>query len=166
MVRAQAIGRGGYLSEDLRVSYGQWVSLRYRIHDGQGDAIEPEARSLVYLHGLQQDLFPKIEKAVEGLLRHSRISLYLEPVDTFGDYDETLIHLIDRRMLPSALEAGMSFEGIPGQAQDGLHYTVTDFTDEVAVLDGNHPLAGMALRFDIEVIDIWQATADEIDACS
>ena len=154
------------MSEVSRVAYGQCVNLRYRIYDGQGEAIEPEARSLVYLHGLQKDLFPKIEQAVEGLVQHDKISLYQEPVDTFGDYDENLIHLIERHLLPSSLESGMSFEGIPGQAQDGLHYTVTDFTDEVAVLDGNHPLAGMALRFDIEVIDIWQASEDEIDSCA
>jgi FKBP-type peptidyl-prolyl cis-trans isomerase SlyD len=73
--------------------------------------------------------------------------------------------LVARELLPSAIEAGMSFEGIPGQTNDGILYTVTDFTDEVAVLDGNHPLAGMGLRFDIEVLDIWPATTDEIEAC-
>ncbi|NCV56127.1 MAG: peptidylprolyl isomerase, partial [Betaproteobacteria bacterium] len=109
--------------------------------------------------------FPKIEQAIEGLGVQARLSLYLEPVDTFGEYDEQRVHLVERQLLPSTLEAGMSFEGIPGQPQDGLLYTVTDFTQELAVLDGNHPLAGMGLRFDIEVIDIWVATPDEIEAC-
>ncbi|NDB98173.1 MAG: peptidylprolyl isomerase [Betaproteobacteria bacterium] len=156
---------GGYVSEESRVTFGRWVSLKYRIYDSLAEAIEPEARSLVYLHGLQRDLFPKIEQAIEGLGVQARLSLYLEPVDTFGEYDEQRVHLVERQLLPSTLEAGMSFEGIPGQPQDGLLYTVTDFTQELAVLDGNHPLAGMGLRFDIEVIDIWVATPDEIEAC-
>jgi len=142
------------------------VSLRYRIYDSLAEAIEPEARTLVYLYGVQKDLFPKIEQALEGLEVNARLSLYLEPSDTFGDYDETLIHLVSRDLLPSSLEAGMSFEGLPGETSDGLLYTVTDFTDEIAVLDGNHPLAGMGLRFDIEVLDIWPATPDEIEACA
>jgi FKBP-type peptidyl-prolyl cis-trans isomerase SlyD len=158
--------QGDCLSEDKQVAYGQWVSLRYRIYDSQAEAIEPEARSLVYLHGLQKDLFPKIEQALEGLGVNARLSMYLEPSDTFGDYDEQLIHLLSRDLLPSSLEAGMSFEGLPGEASDGLLYTVTDFTDEIAVLDGNHPLAGMGLRFDMEVLDIWAATPDEIEACT
>jgi FKBP-type peptidyl-prolyl cis-trans isomerase SlyD len=154
------------LSDDKQIACGQWVSLRYRIYDSLAEAIEPEARTLVYLYGVQKDLFPKIEQALEGLEVNARLSLYLEPSDTFGDYDETLIHLVSRDLLPSSLEAGMSFEGLPGETSDGLLYTVTDFTDEIAVLDGNHPLAGMGLRFDIEVLDIWPATPDEIEACA
>lgn len=153
------------MSEEKSVAYGQWVSLRYRIYDSLAEPIGPEARSLVYLHGVQRDLFPKIEQAIEGLGPLAKLSLYLEPNDSFGDYDEQLIHLVARELLPSAIEAGMSFEGIPGQPNDGILYTVTDFTDDVAVLDGNHPLAGMGLRFDIEVLDIWPATTDEIEAC-
>ena len=154
------------MSDDKQIACGQWVSLRYRIYDSLAEAIEPEARTLVYLYGVQIDLFPKIEQALEGLEVNARLSLYLEPSDTFGDYDETLIHLVSRDLLPSSLEAGMSFEGLPGETSDGLLYTVTDFTDEIAVLDGNHPLAGMGLRFDIEVLDIWPATPDEIEACA
>jgi len=154
------------LSDDKQIACGQWVSLRYRIYDSLAEAIEPEARTLVYLYGVQKDLFPKIEQALEGLEVNARLSLYLEPSDTFGDYDETLIHLVSRDLLPSSLEAGMSFEGLPGETSDGLLYTVTDFTDEIAVLDGNHPLAGMGLRFDIEVLAIWPATPDEIEACA
>ncbi|MBU6285233.1 MAG: peptidylprolyl isomerase [Betaproteobacteria bacterium] len=154
------------MSDDKQIACGQWVSLRYRIYDSLAEAIEPEARTLVYLYGVQKDLFPKIEQALEGLEVNARLSLYLEPSDTFGDYDETLIHLVSRDLLPSSLEAGMSFEGLPGETSDGLLYTVTDFTDEIAVLDGNHPLAGMGLRFDIEVLDIWPATPDEIEACA
>ena len=57
------------MSEEKSVAYGQWVSLRYRIYDSLAEPIEPEARSLVYLHGVQRDLFPKIEQAIEAASR-------------------------------------------------------------------------------------------------
>ncbi|HAB47397.1 MAG TPA: peptidylprolyl isomerase, partial [Lautropia sp.] len=91
------------MSDDKQIACGQWVSLRYRIYDSLAEAIEPEARTLVYLYGVQKDLFPKIEQALEGLEVNARLSLYLEPSDTFGDYDETLIHLVSRDLLPSSL---------------------------------------------------------------
>jgi len=157
------------------VAASNWVSLRYRLHDSQGEAIEEQSRQLVYLHGAQAELFPKIEQALEGLRPGARISLYLEPQDSFGDYDAARVYLVDRRSLPADLEEGMAFEGLPGRvlgantaptAPDAAHdliYTVTDLSADVAVLDGNHPLAGMSLRFDIEVMEIWEATPDEIE---
>jgi FKBP-type peptidyl-prolyl cis-trans isomerase SlyD len=157
------------------VAAGNWVSLRYRLHDSQGEAIEEQPRQLVYLHGVQAELFPKIEQALEGLRPGACISLYLEPQDSFGDYDASRVHLVDRQSLPADLEEGMAFEGLPGRvleantapkAPDAAHdliYTVTDLSADVAVLDGNHPLAGMSLRFDIEVMEIWEATQDEIE---
>jgi len=196
------------------VARNNWVSLSYRLHDSDGEPIEELARRLVYLHGVQDALFPKIEQALEGLPTGARISLYLEPQDSFGDYDAQRIHLVDRKRLPPDVEEGMAFEGLPGQGlyaedtsqarvgstignakvdaivassarvpcadgdvdqevlgdaagnredENPLIYTVTDLSDEVAVLDGNHPLAGMALRFDIEVREVWEATPDEIE---
>jgi FKBP-type peptidyl-prolyl cis-trans isomerase SlyD len=56
----------------------------------------------------------------------------------------------------------MTFESVPGEAPDGELYTVTDLTDDAVVLDGNHPLAGMALRFDLEVDDVRAATFEEV----
>jgi FKBP-type peptidyl-prolyl cis-trans isomerase SlyD len=58
----------------------------------------------------------------------------------------------------------MTFESVPGEPADGELYTVTDITDEVVILDGNHPLAGMSLRFDLEVDDLREATNEEVAA--
>ena len=57
----------------------------------------------------------------------------------------------------------MSFEGLPGEDPDGLIHTVTDVTDDTVVLDANHPLAGMALRFELRVLDVRDATDEEIE---
>ena len=102
-------------------------------------------------------------------------SLYkLEPNEAFGDYDPELLKIEPRTRFPEPLEVGMQFEGVP-DAEEGvsiddvdaddepLIYTVTDVADNQVVLDGNHPLAGMALRFWVQVEDVRAATDDEID---
>jgi FKBP-type peptidyl-prolyl cis-trans isomerase SlyD len=74
------------------------------------------------------------------------------------------LKVVPRDRFPGMLEPGMTFEDVPGEPCDGLLYTVTDLTDEAVVLDGNHPLAGMGLRFDLEIDDLRVATAEEIEA--
>ena len=131
--------------------------MRYRVWDAQGEPIEDGERELTYVHGEEDTLLAAIEARLNGEQTGAKLSLHLEPEDAFGDYDAELIHLADRALFPEALEAGFSFEGIPGQPDDGRIYIVTDFTEDTVVLDGNHPLAGMALRFDIEVLEVSEA---------
>lgn len=141
----------------------RWVTVRYRLFDAQGEALEPDARELTYLHGGYGAVFPAIEAALEGREAGHSATLRLEPEDGFGDYDPELVHLADRADFPDTLEVGMTFEGAPGEEGDQSLYTVTDFTDDTVVLDGNHPLAGMALRFELEVVDVREASEEEIE---
>jgi len=147
----------------LEIAEGRWVRLRYRIRDAQGEAIEAQERELTYLHGGHGAVLPAIETRLAGERAGSRLDLHLEPDDAFGDYDADQVHLADRALFPEELETGMSFQGLPGQPDDGCIYTATDFTDEIVVLDGNHPLAGMALRFEITVIEVTEASSEEIE---
>lgn len=148
----------------MRIEDNTWVTVRYRLFDAQGEALEEGERDWTYLHGGYGSVFPKVEAALAGQSVGFTTSLYLEPEDTFGDYDADLLKVEPRHRFPAHLEPGMTFESVPGEAPDGELYTVTDFTDEAVVLDGNHPLAGMALRFDLEVEDVRPATEDEIAA--
>jgi len=147
----------------MHIEHNVWVTVRYRLYDSQGEALEEGERQWTYLHGGYGAVFPKIEQALAGRAVGDTASLYLEPEDTFGDYDASLLKVVPRVGFPSALESGMTFEAVPGEAPDGELYTVTDFTDEAVVLDANHPLAGMALRFDLEIEDVREATDDEVD---
>jgi FKBP-type peptidyl-prolyl cis-trans isomerase SlyD len=147
----------------LEIAEGRWVRLRYRIRDAQGEAIEAQDRELTYLHGDHGAVLPAIEARLAGERAGSQLSLHLEPEDAFGDYEADRVHLADRTLFPEELETGMSFQGLPGQPDDGCIYTATDFTDEIVVLDGNHPLAGMALRFVITVIEVTEASPEEIE---
>jgi FKBP-type peptidyl-prolyl cis-trans isomerase SlyD len=144
-----------------------WVTVRYQLFDSQGEELDPSARELTYLHGGYGAVFPQIEQALQGHPAGFGTSVYLQPEDSFGDYDAQLVQLVPRDTLPDELEIGMSFEGIPGEHDDDDEeqriYIVTDIADGVVVLDANHPLAGMALRFDLQVIDVRMATEEEIE---
>jgi FKBP-type peptidyl-prolyl cis-trans isomerase SlyD len=145
------------------ITEGRRVRLRYRLRDAQDEPIEDGDRELTYVHGEPDALLPAIARRLTGERAGARLNLHLEPEDAFGDYDADQVHLADRSLFPASLEAGFSFEGIPGRPDDGRIYTVTDFTEETVVLDGNHPLAGMALRFEIEVLEVTEPSVEEED---
>ena len=143
-----------------------WVTVRYRLFDSQGDALEPSERELTYLQGGYGAVFPRIEEALAGHGAGYTTSVYLEPEDSFGDYDAERVVLVPRADLPDELEIGMTFDGVPGDGADPDDedlYVVTDITDEAVVLDGNHPLAGMSLRFDLRVTEVRAASAEEVE---
>lgn len=150
----------------MTIAAGRWVTLRYRISDAQGEPIETGERELTYLHGGYGAVLPGIEHALEGHGAGHAATVELEPENAFGDYDVSLVHLAPRAGFPDDLEAGMGFQKVPGMPEldgDGNVYIATEFTDDTVVLDGNHPLAGMALRFELKVMSVAQATDEEIE---
>ena len=146
----------------MRIEDGCLVSLDVSMYDAQGQLLERTDSPLVYLHGAG-DIFPRIEAALAGHEQGYRASVMLEPEDAFGDADASLVHLVECRRLGPKVEPGMRYEGLPGHA-DGRIYTVTDVAEGMAVLDGNHPLAGYALRFDLVVRGVERASEDELAA--
>ena len=126
------------------------------MHDAQGALLHAPEAPLTYLHGGYGGLLDALEAALEGKLPGEALRLQLEPEDAFGDYDAGLIRLEPAERYGDGLEAGMQVE------EDGNFYTVTDVAGGKAVLDGNHPLAGMALRFFITVVSVRKATPEEV----
>jgi len=143
----------------VRIEDGCLVSIDVSMFDAQGELLERSETPLVYLHGAG-DIFPRIEQALAGRQEGDRASVLLEPEDAFGDADASLIHLVECARLGAQVEVGMRYEGLPGNP-DGRVYTVTDIAEGLAVLDGNHPLAGWALRFDLVVRAVEPASDDE-----
>lgn len=145
----------------MKIAPGCLVRLDARMYDAQGHLLEASGELLVYLHGAG-DIFPAIERALDGQEPGFETSLHLEPHEAFGDDDPGLLHLVERSHLGAEVRVGLKFEGVPGRPGDGRIYTVTQLTDAIAVLDGNHPLAGRALRFDIRVCTVERASEDEL----
>lgn len=148
----------------MKIAKNTVVTVHYKLSDAQGTLIEDGQEPMVYLHGGYENTLPKIEEALEGKAAGFDITIQVEPEDAFGEYDADLVKVEERKNLPTPLEVGMQFEGTPDGDDDGdaLVFTVTDVADDKVVLDGNHPLAGMALRFSLNVADVRAATDEEI----
>ena len=158
----------------MKIAKNTIVSLRYKLTDAQNNVIEEPDSPMVYLHGGYEGTFPKIETLLDGQDIGYEATIQLEPSEAFGEYDPELLKIEPRTRFPEPLEVGMQFEGVPDADQESeeaeeadsddepLIYTVTDVADNQVVLDGNHPLAGMALRFWVQVEDVRAATEDEI----
>ncbi|HYF19046.1 MAG TPA: peptidylprolyl isomerase [Ramlibacter sp.] len=141
------------------------VALTWTLKDTLGEELDVLDEPVEFLVG-GDDLLARIEEALQGHEPGDRIDLHLEPEDAFGDYDEQLVFLEDRGLFPAEVEEGMTFEGLPaGASADAprdVLYTVTEVYPEHVVLDGNHPLAGIALRLHLKVESVREATEDEI----
>jgi FKBP-type peptidyl-prolyl cis-trans isomerase SlyD len=149
----------------MKVAKDTVVSVHYKLSDAQDNLIEEGSEPMVYLHGGYHNTLPKIEEALEGKEKGFKTTIQIEPADAFGEYDAELIKIEPRDRLPSPLEVGMQFEGVPeggGDTQESVIFTVTDIEDDKVVLDGNHPLAGIALRFTLDVADVRQASDEEV----
>ena len=145
----------------MQVTSDTVVSIDYELSNSEGELIEKTDEPIEYLHGGYHGIFARVEDALNGKGVGETADVYLQPQDAFGDYDEKLVQVEPRNKFPAKVEVGMRFEG----ANDGgetLVYTVTDIADDKVVVDGNHPLAGMALRFHCTVKGVRKATQEEL----
>ncbi|QKO22259.1 peptidylprolyl isomerase [Rhodoferax sp. BAB1] len=143
------------------------VALTWTLTDTLEEELDVLDEPVEFLIG-GEDLFKKIEDALQGHGVGATVALQLEPEEAFGDYQEQLLFLEKRELFPPELEEGMTLEGSalppgcnPEAPKDAL-YTVTEIYPEHVVLDGNHPLAGIALRLRLKVEAVREATEEEI----
>ena len=150
---------------NMHVEKNTVVTLDYSVADPDGGLVDAGQDPLVYLHGGYDDIFPMIEEAVHGKKIGESVVVKMQPDDAFGEYDAELIQVESRKGFPKELQVGMQFEGVPdgGDDDDILIYRVTEIADDKVVLDGNHPLAGMALVFTCTVTAVRPASAEEIE---
>jgi FKBP-type peptidyl-prolyl cis-trans isomerase SlyD len=126
------------------------------MHDAQNVPLVAPAE-LSYVHGGYGQLFDKLEEALEGRQAGERLQVQLEPEDAFGEYDAQLMRVEKLERYGQGLTVGMEIE------EDERIYRVTDIAGGSAVLDANHPLAGMALRFSVVILAVRAATREEVD---
>jgi FKBP-type peptidyl-prolyl cis-trans isomerase SlyD len=148
----------------VRIDPGTVVTIAYELRDRDGALLDREDATVSYLHGGYGGMFPKVEAALEGKEAGFELSITLEPLDAFGEYDAELLRVEPRERFPEALQIGMRFEGVPGDEGGGeaLLYTVTDIAKDKVVVDGNHPLAGERLWFKCTVEEVRTASEAEL----
>ena len=138
------------------------VTLDYTVRDTQGNVVDDGAQPLVYLHGGYDGIFPVLEEALHGKKMGEKLQLKLQPDDAFGDYDESLVLVEERALFPDTIEVGMAFERVGEDGEDDMIFRVTDIEGDKVVVDGNHPLAGEALVFDVTIAEVRAASAEEV----
>ena len=146
----------------MRIDDDALVSIDVQMYDAQGNLLERSEEPLTYLHG-HGDIFSRIEDELRGKETGADVSVHIEPEEAFGDYDPELVTVVRVEDLGEGVEVGMRVDGA-GIGATAAEYTVTDIAEGMAVLDANHPLAGFALRFEIKVVDVREATPDELES--
>ena len=130
------------------------------MRDAQDALLQGTDAPLTYLHGGYGGLLEALERALEGLRTGDEVTLQVEPDQAFGDYDAGLLRVEPIERYGEGLRPGMQVE--EDYEGESRIYIVTDVAGGKAVLDGNHPLAGMALRFFLKVLSVRSATPEEI----
>lgn len=145
----------------MKIEKNTVVTLRYQIKD-LDDVLIDEGDALAYLHGDYGIIFPQVEAALVEKRVGDVFEVKVEPEDAFGLYQVDLMKIEPRHLFPEDLAEGMMFEGSAEGRDEAIIYRVTDVGEEQVIVDGNHSLAGVALVFSGEVLDVRAATELEI----
>ena len=147
----------------MQIGKDSVVSIHYTLKDENGEVLDTsDGRDpLEYLQGASQ-IIPGLESELEGKKTGDEFSVTIEPEQGYGSRDESLVHEVPKTEFetPDEIEVGMQFR--VGAEGGTLIMAVAGVGDEAVTLDGNHPLAGVTLNFDVSVAGVRDATEDEI----
>ncbi len=148
----------------MQIENQKVVTLHYKLTDDSGTVIDQsDDGSFAYLHGAS-NIIPGLEDALFGKSAGDKFDVSIAPEQAYGERNEAMLQEVPREMFENSAEiqVGTQFhaQGPNGQT---IVVTVKEINDDKVVVDGNHPLAGMQLNFDVEVIDVRDATAEEIE---
>jgi FKBP-type peptidyl-prolyl cis-trans isomerase SlyD len=147
----------------MSITQDQVVSIHYTLKDDSGEVIDRSAEGapLAYLHG-HGNLIPGLERELTGKNTGDRLQVRIAPADAYGEYDNALVQSVPRRALKGIgdVRVGMRLQAQTPEGARAL--TVTKVSGDMVTLDGNHPLAGKNLNFEVEVAGMREATAEEL----
>ncbi|MES9963694.1 MAG: peptidylprolyl isomerase [Candidatus Sedimenticola sp. 20ELBAFRAG] len=141
------------------------VVLNYIARDDSGDTIDSSDIDgpIRYIHGTE-DLIPGLENALEGREQGERLTVDVPMEEAYGPRDENMVEAVPRANFEgvSEINPGMKFQT---EMDDGtpMLVTVTAVDDKQVTVDGNHPLAGKNMSFELEIVEVRDATSEEIE---
>ena len=140
------------------------ASIHYTLTDNDGEVLDSSSGGdpLKYLHGAG-NLIPGLEKELHGKSAGASLNVKVAAAEAYGEVNPQLVEVVPRAAFQGieSIEPGMAFEaqGSDGQSR---RIVVTEVNGDDITVDGNHPLAGVELNFDVEIVDVRDATAEEI----
>lgn len=148
----------------MQISANKVVSIDYTLTDDSGAVIDTsEGRGpLAYLQG-HGNIIPGLESALEGKSAGDALQVSVAPADGYGERDDTLSQEVPRQMFENAdeIQVGMQFQTA---SEHGMHIvTVTAIDTDNVTVDANHPLAGQTLNFDVKVVEVRDASEEELE---
>ncbi len=152
----------------IHIQKNSYVTLCYKLSNSQFKILEERTATdpLIYLQGYGQ-LLPAVELAVEGQVTGFATSLKLAPDQAYGVYKKDLLKEVPRSQFAENLNLkfGMKFDTV-GPAGEALVVRILKVEDDIVILDGNHPLAGQELIFELNILSVRQATTEELEEFS
>jgi FKBP-type peptidyl-prolyl cis-trans isomerase SlyD len=148
----------------MHVAKHKVVSINYTLKDDAGAVLDSSTGGdpLAYIHGIG-NLVPGLERELEGKQAGDKLKVSIAAQDGYGERDAELVQQVPKRMFDgaNAIEPGMRFHAM---GEGGVRVvTVTRVVGDMVTVDGNHPLAGQTLHFDVEVMAVRDATREELD---
>jgi FKBP-type peptidyl-prolyl cis-trans isomerase SlyD len=147
----------------MEITQQRVVTIHYTLTNDAGEVLDSSrgAEPLAYLHGAG-NIIPGLENALAGKRAGDKLSVRVEPAQGYGERDDRLVQHVPRRAFQgiAEIQPGMSFHA---ESSNGpMRVTVTRVAGDMVTVDGNHPLAGEPLNFDVEVADVRAATEEEL----
>lgn len=149
----------------MKIANKHVVGIEYTLKDTKGEVLDTNegADPLLYIHGLGQ-IVAGLEKALEGKIQGDKVEVKVSAEEGYGEFDEELIQRIPREEFKDMepLEEGMEIVVENEDGEDQI-MTISDLSEKEVTLDGNHPLAGQDLHFNVSITSIRAATAEEME---
>jgi len=149
----------------MKIQKNSAVSFHYSLTDDHGNSIDSSEgkEPLAYLHGAD-NIIPGLEKALEGKSVGDALTVAVTAAEGYGEMQKELIQEVPSSAFQGvdSIEVGMQFEAQTGQGGT-VPVTVTAVTEDTVTVDGNHPLAGKNLNFDVSIEEVRDATEEELE---
>lgn len=146
------------------IKEGQVVELSYVLKNNKGEELDRAEKNepLAYLHGYGQ-IIPGLEEALQGLIIGSKKSVTIPPEDAYGVLNPDLRLKIHKSHFPSDQQVAVGMQFVAEVGDGHVPFVVHKVEDDHVFVDGNHPLAGETLHFEVEVLSIREATKEELE---
>lgn len=146
----------------MQITQNTAVSLNYTMFNMEGETIDKNHEPIVYLHGGYDNILPAVEAALEGKNVGDTVTVTMAPEQAFGEFDQELVREEEIGLFPPDIEVGLMFETRDPETEETFQFRVTAIDSGRVTVDGNHPLAGMTIRFEANVLEVRTATAEEV----